>query len=126
MQLLCGRLHGLVSELIVHSAQPLLRSVGGRGQLFGAVAEIAVNGGPDVKGVPSEVTRMDTDKAPNRASEKPVQESFSSPGAEWEVNGTGRKPRNPANKVCTFVRLSIPCLFWLRCFGSGSQQYQLL
>jgi hypothetical protein len=62
-------------------------------------AEVAVNGGPDVKGVPSEVTRMDTDKAPNRASEKPVEESFSSPGADWSVNGKTRKPRNPAKKV---------------------------
>lgn len=44
---------------------------------------------------------MDETSAPNRATEKPVEESFSSPGVEWAVNGKARKPRNPPRgKVC--------------------------
>lgn len=58
-------------------------------------AVIGVNGPAVVKGQPPEVSRMDEKHAPNRATEKPVEESFSSPGVEWNINGKTRKPRNP-------------------------------
>ena len=61
-----------------------------------SLAVIGVNGPAVVKGMPPEVSRMDEKAAPNRATEKPVEESFSSPGVEWNINGKTRKPRNPA------------------------------
>ena len=62
---------------------------------------IGVNGPAVVPGQPPEVSRMDETNAPNRATEKPGEESFSSPGVEWAVNEKARKPRNPPRgKVC--------------------------
>lgn len=70
---------------------------------------IGVNGPAVVKGQPPEVSRMDEANAPNRATEKPVEESFSSPGVEWAVNGKARKPRNPGRgKVGDCLVLFIP------------------
>ena len=65
---------------------------------------------------------MDEKNAPNRATEKPVEESFSSPGVEWNVNGKQRKARNPQKGK---VRPNSDCLYALDC-NSAFQPKALL
>lgn len=70
----------------------------GVSNFLGAV--IGVNGPAEVHGQPFQVSGMNEKEAPNRATEKPVEESFSSPGVGWNVNGKARKARKaPVGKV---------------------------